>query len=326
MILTEEQLTQSVHGAVDTEVCDGYRFYYRFTKKQRDYYKATYFVTKERASSSQYMEFITDATAVSFAYRQEQASSQNFYFFDLYVDGEMVSHWGKEAYETPDEGVCAFDLPAGEKTVRIYFPNLSMTGLGKVELENATVFRPTEKKIQYIAYGDSITQGYTAKSPSLTYVNIVGAELDADVYNLGIGGEFFQPLMVDEEYPVKADIVTVAYGTNDWGHIDPEEDIVRRKGFFEALLKTHKGARIFVLLPIWRGNGRENDVNGYGKLNDYRIMLREEMKQYPEITVIEGANLVPHHPDFYVADVLHPNALGFTQYGKNVIKELKKHL
>ena len=326
MILTDEQRMKALHGFVDTEIRDGYRFFYRFTKKQRDYYKETVFVTKERASSSQYMEFVTDATAVSFAYREEQASSQTFYFFDLYVNGEMAEHKGAESYTTPDEGVCTFDLPAGEKTVRIYFPNLSMTGLGKVELENATVFRTTEKKIQYVAYGDSITQGYTAFSPSLTYVNIVGSHLDADVYNMGIGGEFFQPLMVDEDYPVKGDIVTVAYGTNDWGHIEPEEDAVRRKGFFEALLKTHKGAKIFVLLPIWRGNGREDDVNGYGKLNDYRAMLREEMKQYPEITVIEGINLVPHHTDFYVADVLHPNALGFTQYGKNVWNELKKHL
>ena len=85
-----------------------------------------------------------------------------------------------------------------------------------------------------MAYGDSITQGYTALSPSLTYVNLVGDALNADVYDLGIGGEVFEPLMIDEAYPVKADLVTVAYGTNDWSHVPSEEDKQRRKNFLRG--------------------------------------------------------------------------------------------
>lgn len=325
MILSEEQIALAVHGWVDKEKKGDYLVFYRFTKAQRNYYSQTHFTPKERASSGLYLEFTTDASAVKFDYIENKASSQDFYFFDLYVNGKMISHVGKEKYEKMDEGVYEQLLPTGEKTVRIYFPNLSKTSIRNVELKEASTFRPTEKKIKYIAYGDSITQGYTALSPSLTYVNLVGMELDADAYDLGIGGEFFQPLMIDENYPVKADIVTVAYGTNDWGHVLPEEDAERRKGFFERLLRAHPEAKIFVILPIWRGT--QNDQrNGYGTLEDYRNLLREEAKQFPRITVIEGENLVPHHGDFFMPDLLHPNALGFTQYAKNLWNEIKKHL
>ena len=325
MILDTKQLALALHGHVDREERDGYTFFYRFTQKQREYYENTIFVTKERASSGQYMEFVTDAEAVCFEYRQDKASSQSFFFFDLYINGQMTAHTGCDSYETPYKGVFSHNLPAGEKTVRIYFPNLSATGLRNVELKNATVFRPTEKPLRYIAYGDSITQGYTALSPSITYVNLVGDAFNAEVYDLGIGGEFFQPDMIDEDYPIRADFVTVAYGTNDWGHILPTEDAVRRKGFFDKLCRTHEGAKIFVLLPIWRST--QNDSrNGYGTLENYRELLRSEMKEYPQITVIEGENLVPHHPDFFMPDLLHPNALGFTQYARTLSAELKKHL
>ncbi len=326
MILNDEQLSLAVHGWVDKETIDGYTFFYRFTKAQRDYYKETVFDPKQRASSGEYMEFVTDAASVRFDYIQQKASSQNFYFFDLYINGKFVFHRGNPSYNEQDEGQFSQDLPAGEKTVRIYLPNLSATGLNNVELTDATIFRPTEKNLKYIAYGDSITQGYTAFSPSLTYVNLTGMKLDADVYDLGIGGEFFQPQMVDVNYPVKADIVTVAYGTNDWVLIEPEDDAERRKGFFEKLLNAHEGAKIFVLLPIWRGKERTGATIGYGTLDDYRTVLREEMKQYPQITVVEGVDLVPHHEDFFKPDVLHPNDLGFTQYAKNLFEELKKHL
>jgi len=325
MILNETQLTAAIHGWVDRETIDGYTFFYRFTEKQRNYYANTHFVTKERASASIYMEFVTDAEGLGFEFIQQRASSQNFYFFDLYVNGKMIFHDGNASYDGTEESSLFRELPAGEKTVRVNFPNLSATGLRNVELKNATIFRPTEKKLRYVAYGDSITQGYTAKAPSLSYVNLVGEALNADVYNLGIGGEFFQPLMTDDAYPVKADLVTVAYGTNDWGHVTPEEDAVRRKEFFDALCRIHEGAKIFVLLPIWRGQ-ESVSRNGYGTLEDYRNILREDLKKYPRITPVEGADFVPHHEDFFMPDVLHPNALGFTQYAKNLLTELKKHL
>lgn len=191
MILTEEQLSKAMHGWVEKETIDGYTRFFRFTKKQRNHYATTQFNTKENASAGQTMEFITDATAIRFEYTQEIASSQYFYFFDLFINGKMVSHVGKETYVSPEKGIYEEPLSEGEKHVRIVLPNLSQTSLRNVELKNATIFQTVEKKRNYIAYGDSITQGYTAHFPSLSYFNLITEVLDAEGYNLGIGGEFF---------------------------------------------------------------------------------------------------------------------------------------
>lgn len=61
-----------------------------------------------------------------------------------------------------------------------------------------------------------------------------------------------------------------------------------------------------------------------GTLEDYRKLLRKEAKKYPQLKVVEGIHLVPHCLDFYVEDGLHPNELGFTQYAKNLLSEMKK--
>lgn len=323
MILSNKQLRAAVHGWVDTEEVNGYTCFYRFTERQRDYYKTTEFDPKQTASAGEFMEFLTDGDGIRFEYSQKKASSQNFYFFDLYVNGKMITHVGNACFNESEEGIYEQDLPLGEKTVKIVFPNLSATGIRNVELRNATMFRPVTKKLKYIAYGDSITQGYTSLSPSLSYVNLLGAELDADVYNLGIGGELFMPEMTDQDYPVTADMVTVAYGTNDWSHSPNETAFPQRDKFLKKITEIHKDAAIFVLLPVWRGPEGETRVSYSGTLNDYRDLLRTEAQKYPQVTVIEGIDLVPHHPDFYVEDVLHPNALGFTQYAKNLLAEIR---
>ncbi len=324
MILTAKELEKAVHGWVDREIIDGYTFFYRFTKAQREYYRNTRYREQERASSGMYLEFITDASAIKFQTRQQPGSPQKIFGFDLYINGNMRDSFRGERIKESVDATVEFSLPDGEKAVRIYLPNLTATGLKEVALEKATTFTPTEKEMKYVAYGDSITQGYTAASPSLSYVNGVGRELDAEVYDLGVGGEFFEPRMQDKNYPVKANLVTVAYGSNDWSGVLPEEDKERRREFFKNLIKIHEGAKIFYILPLWRGDAKK-EKNGYGTLADYWSTVRKEMANYPEITVVEGGSLVPHHLGFFQPDQLHPNDLGFCLYRENLLKELKKY-
>lgn len=42
--------------------------------------------------------------------------------------------------------------------------------------------------------------------------------------------------------------------------------------------------------------------------------------------MIDGKELVPHDPLFFVQDILHPNDLGMVCYAKHLAQEIKKHL
>ena len=52
-----------------------------------------------------------------------------------------------------------------------------------------------------ICFGDSITQGYTSKFSSLSYVNQVARALNAEVVNQGIGGYYFNEATIDPFFP-----------------------------------------------------------------------------------------------------------------------------
>ena len=182
-----------------------------------------------------------------------------------------------------------------------------------------------EKKIKYVAYGDSITQGYTSLSPSLTYVNLVGMELDADVYDLGIGGEFFQPMMMDEAYPVQADIVTVAYGTNDWKHCTKEEFDENCTSVLQKLTDFYPDKPIFVITPSWRSDYNVETPFGAPATEIYAQILKNA-EHFPNVTVIRGWDLIPHNTDFFGDNRLHPNNLGFDIYAANIYRKIIPHL
>lgn len=83
------------------------------------------------------------------------------------------------------------------------------------KLNSGTYIEPYRYKMKILSYGDSITQGYDALFPSYSYINRFSMYLDAFIYNKAIGGDIFRPALIERKN-FKPDIVTIAYGTNDW--------------------------------------------------------------------------------------------------------------
>ena len=324
MNLTEQQLSALILGAVDRDEKEGYTYFYRFTKKQRDYYASTKFASKEDASSGIVLECVTDATELKFDYRVVCGSSQKQYYFDLYSDGKMISHAGERDVTFPRLGTFRQPLPAGKKHLQLVFPALAGAGVKDVTFAHAAYAEPVKKEKTIVAYGDSITQGYISYFPSVTYTRLLAQALNAELFDLGIGGEVFEPRMTDENYPVKGDVVTVAYGTNDWSHRPAEEIREAAPAFLDRIAAIHAGAKIFVITPIWRKQDGVEE-RPFGALNDMRRYLTEEAEKRGMIPV-DGTRLVPRYPEFFAPDLLHPNELGFYEYARNLETELKKHL
>ena len=110
-----------------------------------------------------------------------------------------------------------------------------------------------------IQFGDSITHGYDAKEPAASYASIVADALDAYSINKGIGGEIFFPDLATLPDGIQPDIITVAYGTNDWARGNLEKFERDSRAFYENLRATYPEAKIFALAPIWRENYEKAD-------------------------------------------------------------------
>ncbi len=319
MVLTNEQLLNYLSYYVFCEERNGYIFPKRFTEKQLKIANDRGFFPRPNSTASMFFEFITDATEIKFDYFVFKGSSKEYFSLDVLENGIHTFNYHNDL--AIEEGTMIIPLEKiGEKKVTVYLPNLAGLGIKNFEI-NGNVKKVTRKN-KLLALGDSITQGYTTSHPYLTYVNMLAYNLDACVLNQGIGGDVFFEGNLDENLNFDPDIITVAYGTNDWS----KQQNVKENAlvYFEKLRKIYPKKPIFALLPIFRGGIKGDIRNGYS-LDDIREQISLCAKKH-NIAIINCKDFVPHQEDYYQDKTLHPNELGFTFYAKGLYEEIKKLL
>ena len=318
MEILNSQLKNVLFGAVSIEEENGWLHPVRFTKEQFDYIEkaSDALYLRSLSSSNMVLDFVTDAAYFSFDYKCRRASSQTICYIDVYVDGDLALHQGADDVEEL-EGTLEIALKEGTKRVTVYFPCLAGTRLANAKLSDGAKFEPAKKDVSIMFFGDSITQGYTTVFPSLTYANILARKLNANCINQGIGADIFNVKNLDENIDFNADIVFVAYGSNDWnGGVDIQKNASE---YFEKLTKIYKNSKIYTLLPIWRGAEGDSPCMTF---EETRSIIADICKKYDNIKVLDTIDYVPHFPEFFKPDLLHPNDLGFMLYAENIIKNM----
>ena len=327
MKLTTEQISSIAKGAVRVSEYNGMTCLYRFTEEQEALYKerSDDFYGKSFSTAGISLEFTTDSSTLSMEVEVSSGSSRKFFEHSIFVNGEKYSSLG---CKKSNNGVYGgkWTLPEGEKRVKIYFPWSTTSRIIDLSLEDGSSLVPAEKRKQMILFGDSITHGYDATSPELSYASQLTDALCVDSVNKGIGGEIFFPALGSAKDPLDPAYITVAYGTNDWSRNKKEEFEENCKLFYENLSKSYPNAKIFALTPIWRSRYAEGYSNTMGTLDDVAAYIEKVTRELPNVTVINGISLVPADPSCFSPDGIHPNDKGFKFYFENLIKEIKKYI
>ena len=345
MILNYEQIKSATRGAYRITETDGKFNFFRFNENQTAYYNEVSprdFYVKASSTSSICIDFYTDSKSFSFDYLVEHSTGRKYYNFDIYVDGIFVKHLGESnawikkgniSVDVEGEGAPewvktrhknyspSFD---GEHRVSLWLPNLFDATIFNVTIDDGASFRAAEAKKYILAFGDSITQGYDAESPSMSYINQLARHFDADLRNLGIGGEKFVAGIVDSDINFTPDFITVAYGTNDWAGRTPADFISGCDAFFEKLAKVYPETKKFVILPIWRGNYRAK-TKFEGSFGEACTYIRNKAESFGCI-VLDAWNYVPHVPHFFFDEILHPNDTGFAEYAHGLISDIEQYI
>lgn len=324
-----------------TEEENGFHFH-RFTKEQEDLYKTTSFADKTDGTAGVKLCFKTDSRSLYLKTEVKKRSTRSFFAIDVFKNSEMLG----QITNIPSEGIKfvkgvlmpnnislplgifekKFDLGEGEKEITVYFPWSAEADIISAEIDDGAKIEPVRKKLKMLCFGDSITHGYDALSPSNTYSAILTDAISADSRNKGIGGEMFRPELALCREDTDPDIITVSYGSNDWKK-SASRDVFEKNcsEFYEAISKNYPNAKIFALTPIWRADA-DNATSPVGTLDDVRNFIRETASRLPNVTAIDTADFVPHDEKYFSDFYLHPNDEGFALFGKAIAKEIKKHL
>lgn len=329
MKLHATELGKIIHNVLSWSIDENGRVQLnRFSEKQRQTYalESQDWAMKTLSSASATFDFITDSDYIALKFDLFPGSSQKWGSIDLYVDG--VFYANRFAGDLSIKLV-GFELPAGQHRVTVYFPWSAQTVISEVRLCDGASVIAVEKSMKLLCFGDSITQGYTSRFTSLSYVNQVTRALDAEVVNQGIGGYYFNEATIDDSIvSYKPDLITVAYGTNDYSRYETAREYAEHTGaYIRKLADLFPDTKILGILPLYRNDQNHQVRKLYRSysLDDARAILRGHYEACPHGYVLEETG-IPHIPEAYAPDFLHPNEFGFSIMSQGIVRKIRQIL
>lgn len=308
MRLSENEIRSIAFGAVRIEKeAQGLRFY-KCTEKQIAAWSEKNKILGERAAgcTGVRLDFHTDAEWIRF-----KAPCGKF---ELLVDDLTIAQ-----FIADNDNECYAELKKGEKRVMLIFPSHDVAGILEwVELSDGATITPHQYDRKILFIGDSITQGWNSGFDSCSYAWRITRKLNAESVINGIGGAYYSEDSFDTS-DFDPDTIVIAYGTNDYGQYKTQEDLQKEcSGFLNKIKEAYGEKKVFVILPPWRFDLEEERT--MGSFDDCRCIIKEEAEQRG-FEIADAYDLLPHL-DFFFADALHPNAIGFAEYAKNLIKTI----
>ena len=184
-------------------------------------------------------------------------------------------------------------------------------------------------KLRYLAYGTSITHGFDAEGPHLTYVGQTARRLGADLYNLGVGGAAHcEGALADHmARHVDWDIASLALSVNMQGF--SLDEFRRRVSYMVntvAGADTTRPVACITLYPYHRDFGVEQGDATYGGTPDeYRQSLRDAVAAcpHPNAYLVEGPEILTDMTGL-TADLIHPGDNGMIEMGRNLAARLRQ--
>jgi lysophospholipase L1-like esterase len=284
------------------------------------------------------IRFRTDATSVNaLLYFNElhiSASARNsngVYLIDGASKPEWTFHTKATQIKREPESVIV-TMPAGGaaifRTYELILPYGDSVDFRGVEVNakarfEATPLRPTTR---YLAYGDSITHGFTASSVDKSYAFLVAQKNGWQLLNLGLGGRASNVSDARVVTSLKADVISVLMGANDWqsgGTLERYRS--NMMGFFDAIRAAQPDVPVYYLTslwvaPSWSPRGQVADLESYRKVAREIVVARKD----PNLHLVEGPELIDHDIAFFDTTPVHPNDEGFAQMARRLAAQMSQ--
>ncbi len=268
-----------------------------------------------RSAAAIRMEFTTAASEVVFDYRHRECPWFREYF-DIQENGVLTA--AVEVRETDCETVVYRKRFPGCSRLRITLP---VSRCVELRLPDSAAWSPVRRQgPAVLVFGDSISQGLMAEHPSQTLYSRLAEQEGWEVLNLSVGGNCFDPRLIDQDLAFKPDLVIAAFGTNDiflniLKRHDASGVATAIPEFCSRLTAVYPRVRRVLIeppdslklhLPELPEPGEERLPELYA---DIRRLIRNAGDRYG-FTVIPQETVFCAHPDFF-RDHVHPNDLGF---------------
>src|SRR5579871_1969422 len=258
------------------------------------------------------IEFVGDAPSVDIEYRASSPAGTRV-AFELWRGGELVSSAPASAGAGVVRLACARGdgrgNGRGDGRCIVYLPeSLRPTVVGVTPVDGS--IEPAPPQPRWLAYGDSIAEGWVATAPSLPWPAVAGRAFELDVVNCGYAGAARGEMASAEQLArVPADVIVVCHGTNCWTRIPPSAAMVAAgmDAFLTVLRQGHATTPIVLVSPVVRPDAEDTENRLGATLADLRAAIEEVAVDRGDVTLVPGLPLLD--PSL-LADGIHPGDAG----------------
>ncbi len=283
------------------------------------------------------VRFRTDATNVlaSLYYNELHVSTSARNSRGLYrVDGQTHALWAFQTVSTatvrtqelitvsmavpPGGGYHDYELvlPYGDS---VDFQGVRVNPDAQFE---APAARPATR---YLAYGDSITHGFTASDVGGGYAFRVAEAKGWQLVNMGYGGRAATVTDGTVVGAQGADVISVLIGVNDWqGGVPLATYSNRLDGFLANLRALQPTVPVYLLTPLWV-DAAWDPASDIAPLESYRQIVRAvaAARNDPNLHLVEGPELIDPSVVYFDAVRVHPNDAGFAQMSERLAAQME---
>ncbi len=275
------------------------------------------------------LELVGDAEAIDIAYR---TTSGNLGYrgdgagitFSVWRAGRKV---GEEEAVLGD-GLIRVPLgsSAADKPATIYLPEGMQPVIQSLTAVNGEI-SPAPDLPRWIAYGDSVTQGWIASGPAQGWAAIAARKAGLDLANLGYAAAGRGEIVSAEHIAaLPADIISVAYGASCWTRVPHSVGMLAEgfAGFIDVVREGHPSTPIIVVSPVLRPDA-EDEANRLGAtLADIRhtieTVTRDRIVAGDEtLALVAGEAIITAE---HLGDGIHPDDEGHKRIAATVGKAL----
>jgi len=221
------------------------------------------------------------------------------------------------------------DQPAllGEATVRlglgaessddraiVYLPEGMQPIVHSIRAVGGTI-EPAPRQPRWIAYGDSIAEGWVASSPKGAWPAVAGRDNELDVVNLGYAGAARGEIVSAEQIAtLHADVISISHGTNCWTRIPFSASMFREntRAFLDIVRAGHPDVPVVVTSPVLRPDAEATPNRLGATLDDLRVAMEEVTLERiaagdTSLTLVRGGALLEAS---HLSDGVHPGDEG----------------
>lgn len=283
------------------------------------------------------IHFRTDASSVValLYYNEKHHSKTARNSIGVYaVDGAMKPEWTFQSRqqsvirESETASVTLHAGSAGFHTYELFLPYGDSVDFAGLQVNPAARFEPTTAKatVRYVAYGDSVTQGFTASAIDKTYPFLVGRKKGWETINFGLAGRSSVSEAEDAAVMagLKADVITIMIGVNDWqGGVSLDRYRMNIERLLASIRAAQQKTPIYIMTALWV-DPAWNPPKKIADLENYRQAVREVVHALkdPNLHLIEGPALIDHDKALFDKVSVHPNDAGFAQMADRIEKQL----